>query len=81
MSPTLVILGDHHFTRMVSGEFFKSRVTEPFAVSPVSTMSTFQQLSLTLPDETEFLVIGCLSALITELQPSKVEKRELSLSK
>ncbi len=76
----LIFIGDVPFTKILSGEFFKVRLGQPFSVYPVSTMSTFRQYQDLLPEDARCLVVGCLPALLAELKPTKLENREVTLS-
>lgn len=77
----VVFSGDLSFNKMLSGEFFKTRFTHKFVIYSMSTMSTLKQYTSLLPAETEFLVLGCLASLVLEVKPSKVENRDVSISK
>lgn len=81
MSFAIVLSGDVSFTKMVSGEFFKTKFGYPFNLSPVSSLSTFKNSNLLLPEDVRYLILGCLPAMLVELKLSKVEVREVSLSK
>ncbi len=77
----LVFVGDTPFLKMLTGEFFRVKLGRAFTTQPVSTMSTFKQCPALLPEDTCYLVVGCLPALLAEMRPSKSEKREVTLSK
>jgi hypothetical protein len=71
----IAFVGDLIFTKLLGSEPFKTR----FSVS--HSMADYRVL---LPGSVQYLVVGSLSAMLSDLQPSDGEPREpreLSISK
>lgn len=69
------------FARILSDGAFQARLDSEIKVCQVSSMMTLRQYTAMLPETAEFVVVGCLGPLLSGLAVSKVEKREISLSK
>lgn len=67
--------------KLLSGTFFKTKLGREYGLYSVTTMATFRQYKTLLPAEVRYLVVGCLPTLMVELCVSKVEPREVTLSK
>lgn len=72
MSGHVTFAGDLVFTKMLSGEFSKTRFTFPFDLQPILSLNTLKQYSSMKREDVEYLVLGCLPSLLVELKISKV---------
>ncbi len=78
---SIIFLGDETFGRLLSDGAFQARLDHQIRVCMVSNMMTFKQYTTLLPEGAEFIVVGCLGPLLANLTVSKVEKRDVTLSK
>ena len=74
-------LCDLGFLQVVSTPGFATSFSDLYESYTSTSLASLASYKLTLPDDVEYVVVGCLSFLLADVKVSKVERREITISK
>jgi hypothetical protein len=78
---SVAFLGDLQFAKILGSEVFRTRFSYGYSIYQVTSMGPLNDLRVLLPGEVQYLVVGCLSAMLSELPSAPGEPREVAISK